>query len=766
MFLYCLERPLINTIRCCDVLRFTLSRWSQDENLNRKRLSALLIVALLAAAPLTISIPQTDADVSPSRFADLPRYGYVLTMADGQVDSVVTYENSYSDTPVVKSGLGDWSFINGLGPFNSFYAAINLVDDPNDELEACGESRISRIAGKVAYILNPDDLSKTLGGNSYTGSYNIMFVIPTVYWFADGNVLYLSNDPAFFGSPTTVDGEQRMGAYAHTVTNVANGTATVYDCLCLGVYEASSIALGGKQTLISQSGAVPFTQNNLANLRSKAINNNAYSDGIYGLWNYYHWTLFKMMSYTVMCDKNSKAMVGNGVINSSSLNNTGGTDADGWYSGTTSDETTSSKLFLENVWGNIAEYLDNVYMDGEGKLYAGDGLGSGVDIAIDYSSTKLAGKDHINGKQTLVDTFERIKNNYSSSYDPIAWDSPEITSDAVNPSGDSVCIKHGRTIPTCLSVGGSRLWTDRFNNIGSSGLSSISATLSSGESTIKLGSRLAYLMNMDAIGIHRVVYESTEGGTVSGPDRFAEAETVSLTVDCDIDFRLSCLTYSYYADTGVQTVDITNAKEFVMPSASVTVRAEFERVVMITVDGSPVNGRITVDPDSLSFNVSAGASFSAQRNTLTIFDSDGSTHTLTATADRNHHFYGFMDSDYRFITNGCFFISTVITAKFVTWVPVYQVEFYETDHRITTLYVDSGDMVMMPEPIAQEGKDFAGWYSDSSFTQYVGPQCTYYGPNGDNERIRLYARFIDIVGPVNSDYQVSCQFVLDGGNAT
>ena len=146
-------------------------------------------------------------------------YGYVITFNEGGneitgvqalVEGVLTDKNP---TGTTLNSYWDFDSETGIGPFGSYYAAINLSDGANTDDET--EARLSTQKGAVGYILDPTDWTKTLAGTSYTsGEYNIMLIIPTVYWGVNDGKLYMSNSPDTFSS---VEGLE-MAAYAHTYT--------------------------------------------------------------------------------------------------------------------------------------------------------------------------------------------------------------------------------------------------------------------------------------------------------------------------------------------------------------------------------------------------------------------------------------------------------------------------------------------------------------------------------------------------------------------
>lgn len=154
----------------------------------------------------------TGADAAPSQGGS---YLYKLTTdaASGTVTDV-QYRFNGVWTSVMPNGteLNDfWNFdANGYGPFNAYYAAVNLYSGANSDDAV--QARLSTEKGAVGYILNPNNLKQTLAGNSFDATqYNIMLIIPTAYYGQNGNEIYISN------SSEAVDGVT-LSAYAHTYT--------------------------------------------------------------------------------------------------------------------------------------------------------------------------------------------------------------------------------------------------------------------------------------------------------------------------------------------------------------------------------------------------------------------------------------------------------------------------------------------------------------------------------------------------------------------
>ncbi|MBR2255023.1 MAG: hypothetical protein IJ856_04300 [Candidatus Methanomethylophilaceae archaeon] len=237
------------------------------------------------------------------------------------VDDLVKYDSASSAW--VKCTAWTWGS-DGVGPFGMFYAAVSLG--------AQDDYAISTTPGHIAYILDPTNLSYALkykngeGGAITSGEhiytitdYNVMLVIPTVYWSVNGTTLTMGNT-----STTGV-------AYAHT----ADGTT--YPYLAIGVYEAyADDDLG----LLSKSGVTSSDTKTIDAFRSYVdIGNSLITDnvGTYQMWNFYEYTLYKIMAQTYISSFDSQTMAGQGANNG---HGTGSTNTSG--PATTPGETRST----------------------------------------------------------------------------------------------------------------------------------------------------------------------------------------------------------------------------------------------------------------------------------------------------------------------------------------------------------------------------------------------------------------------------------------
>lgn len=309
--------------------------------MEKRKAPKALAVAVAAITIAVLLAPVAAAEASSESY-------YYITISVDDDDGTITIDGDYTSiggatgtwSSADGSYTGSWGFDeDGYGPFNSFYAAF---DPAADNAMVC--------------ILDPDDLTKSITGEDISGfNYNIMWVLPTVYWYTDDGALVLTNDPDDDGT-----------AYAHTIDD------DVYDYIAIGVYEASTIDVDGETYLASVSGATPATDYNRSTYRSLA-NSQTVEDGAAMLWNFYQYELYRYCALIVMGSWDSQSVVGNGNVYGGVASTTGTLDTAGPYAGTVGTESTdysdAVKLFIENAWGSVAEMVDGIIVRGVASYY-------------------------------------------------------------------------------------------------------------------------------------------------------------------------------------------------------------------------------------------------------------------------------------------------------------------------------------------------------------------------------------------------------------
>ncbi len=369
---------------------------------------------------------------------------------------------------------GGWAYnrATGYGPFGSFYAAF----DPAQ-------------SNKMVCHLNPYNLKEALGGGTSVkvdgvtveiSECNIMWCLPKIYLSIedDGKAIVLASDESWGGelAPAfTVGGKD-------------------YNYLALGVYEATYD--GGK--LGSVSGTSPKSDISLEDYRSAAKANNMTDGTMALLWNFYQWQLYRLCSLAIMEDFDSQAQVGYG--NSSSyvrnFSQTGTMNAEGPYYGTAEQNADGAKLFIENAWGSLDEYVDDaVWYDG---LWAGQS-----------EDPKYAWNDETGNKEgkKLVYPYAFWGWGTTPSADIDIWGLPTEKCTDADEEGTSAapdCV-YGSTTSLVFCVGGDCNSGDR------AGISYM-CYAGGGGSQYGIGSRLAFMFTEDAstISAPEVEYDHSD----------------------------------------------------------------------------------------------------------------------------------------------------------------------------------------------------------------------------------------------------------------
>ena len=305
---------------------------------NKAALFALTVVALMLASPFVILNDGngSDATVEDSNWPSQSNYSYKVGYTNNS--SNLTVKNHLNHDAAVS----DWEWNDeGVGPFNMFYAAIStgFTDD----------NALSNLPGHIAYILDPMNLThaiKYYGDAEYfdisdvMANYNIMLVIPTVYWGVTDHAVYLTNVP-----DDPVNAGVEFKAYAHQVDN---GTICPY--LAIGVYEAKTVSGNG---LMSQTGVSPTVEKTIDSFRTDVNTaNGRITDGVgtYQQWNFYEWSLYKLLAETYIFSFDSSTKAG-GNINTTASSTTGLGNTAGPVSPSTA--TTYGKILIENAWGSV-----------------------------------------------------------------------------------------------------------------------------------------------------------------------------------------------------------------------------------------------------------------------------------------------------------------------------------------------------------------------------------------------------------------------------
>jgi len=189
-----------------------------------------------------------------------------------------------------------------------------------------------------------------------------------------------SSPDAFVSMGISAD---KLKDYAHTYTS--GGVVGHAPAIAIGVYEAYN----DNGVLTSQSGRTPTALTVLPNfvpLATAGNTDNSY--GVYQLWNWYQWTLYKMMCFTVMGNMDSQYMMGEGPTGRSNYSVTGQTSSAYEKS---ANAQSSVSLFLENTWGSVSEFVGDAvasnYVLSVGNVAGGSTSASAVSNTLEETIT-------------------------------------------------------------------------------------------------------------------------------------------------------------------------------------------------------------------------------------------------------------------------------------------------------------------------------------------------------------------------------------------
>ncbi len=306
--------------------------------------SAVFAVIIMLSAAFVPTISEDSDAVSSD--------SWVCTITQNGTSLTTKYSvggEELSDTTAVK-GFGDgktegsWGYDeDGYGPFGSFYAAF----DPNN-------------GNEMVCHLNPYDLTQSVDKESIAGKgYNIMWCLPKIYISVSGSTITLASDDSYGGEL----------APAFTLKD-ENGVSTSYNYFALGVYEATN---DGSSRLGSVSGTSPQNSTSLDNYRKEAKANEMVEGSVAQLWNFHQYQLYRLCSLAVMENFDSQGQVGYGNCSGNYFSQTGNMDVGGPYQGTSGHSDKGVKLFIENAWGSLFEYVDDAWWS-EAGLSAGQNL--------------------------------------------------------------------------------------------------------------------------------------------------------------------------------------------------------------------------------------------------------------------------------------------------------------------------------------------------------------------------------------------------------
>ena len=629
-------------------------------------------------------------------------------------------------------GSWTWDLTTGIGPYNSFYAAFDMSNNAN-----------------FVSVLNPYNLTKKIDGTDLgSGNYNIMWVIPTVYWSVDQS-----------GNITLTNDSNNGTAYAHTYEG------HTYKYIAIGVYEATAdpTMSGGSTYPASQSGQTPIQGNAIlagltTSLSTTELGNNSFAT----LWGFYMYELYKYISWSVMEDFNSQKIVGWGYTYTTDTTQsiagtsttTGETDVLGPYVGLCGEKTTqnashSEKLFIENAWGSLKDLVVGFYYHHDNdRLY--------------ISSAKNMSHDNLNSQ--YVTTFDNVDFiNNPSGYSTEIDTTTNFWGMAINDTGTDVTglsDKHntgtswstgwfyaGMTVGGCANTEqyisdwglnhtdirkeymfgagnnwpgnvGSRLSYVFDTDLTNNEFNSYNYTLNYDATKMSTGSNAISVANMEPIHHNVTVdFASEQYGSVDTSDSFNIPIYSTITVDDNtIVIGDTTITATPQSPTTTQTFSfagwyngstlLTDGEVEINDDTTIT--AHFSSAVRTySVTFASNNGDYgSVSPTSAS--VEYNTAIASASNVVTLGTSpDTVDYTATPTSATVQYTYTF-DSWTGIPNGGAIIEDTTITANFVQSLTTYTITWVVGDSSTTETY-DYGATPTHENPTPPDGYYFVGW---------------------------------------------------------
>lgn len=203
--------------------------------------------------------------------------------------------------------------------------------------------------GVVQYYLNPNDFSKKADGSAADitsgNDGDVMIEIPKTGFSITTNSNYIDvkvtdnpNNPSF-------------KYYAHS--RAAEGDRNK---LYIGAYKGW---LDGSNKLRSLSGKAPYVNQTIGTFRTRAQANGAG----YDQFAFFPMTLIQCLFLIRFKNLDSQTALGQGYTGGTAAVNTGGTNTNGMFYGTASTTQQVKCFGLEDLWGNVFDWIDGLYSD-------------------------------------------------------------------------------------------------------------------------------------------------------------------------------------------------------------------------------------------------------------------------------------------------------------------------------------------------------------------------------------------------------------------
>lgn len=216
--------------------------------------------------------------------------------------------------------------------------------------------------GVVQGYLNPNDFAKYEDGTTApiaNTNYDVMIEFPRM-----GLDISTDSNKIITIKLTGAQNDSNFQYLAHKRGNVQK------DYFYLGAYSATGQFVGGGSSgsiikLGSNSRSLPLVNTSITDF----INYAHYHGSGYEIMGFYQWTYIQALYVMKYGNLNSQAALGKGYVSGSAKQYTGETDTLGMCYGNLNSGTNRVKLFgLEDLWGNVAQFISGLYSDSNRNL--------------------------------------------------------------------------------------------------------------------------------------------------------------------------------------------------------------------------------------------------------------------------------------------------------------------------------------------------------------------------------------------------------------
>ena len=266
------------------------------------------------------------------------------------------------------------------------------------------------------------------------------------------------------------------------------------------------------------------------------------------------------MSYAVMGSENSQEMIGSGKVSSSAAT-TGAGDTAGPYAGSSS----YSKMFIENGWGSLSEFVGDAYIDSGLALHAANKKGGAALSGQPAAGAVLpntASNHWIDGVNTTASVWGT----------PTSVTGTDNHSDKAYP-GDMLYTT-GSTNHAIL-VGGS------YADGNGAGLAYMDTSRATTYSAATAGARIVYVMTLDTVGAFYKVSFVQDAGLEERTD----STIIDIGDTCVLPVAQPYEGYTFmgwYMDSGyLEFAGMPGS--YIAPSRSLTIYARYSEDPLLTV---------------------------------------------------------------------------------------------------------------------------------------------------------------------------------------